>query len=45
LTVLDLVGDVRDDLHGLAKILAAPLLFEHGIVDLAGREIVASWRW
>ncbi len=24
--LLDLVGDVRDDLHGLAQVVAAPLL-------------------
>lgn len=32
---------MRDDLHGLAEVLAATLFFEHGVVDLAGREIVA----
>ena len=26
---LDLVGDVRDDLHGVAEVLAAPLLGDH----------------
>jgi hypothetical protein len=26
---LDLVGDVRDDLHGLAEVVAAPLLLDH----------------
>jgi hypothetical protein len=38
---LDLVGDVRDDLHGLAEVLAAPLLLDHRLVDLAGGEVVA----
>jgi hypothetical protein len=37
---LDLVGDVRDDLHGLAQVVAAALLFEHALVDLAGGEVV-----
>ena len=30
---LDLVGDVRDDLHRLAEVVAAPLGGEHGLVD------------
>ena len=38
---LDLVGDVRNDLDRLAEILAAPLLPDHRVVDLAGREVVA----
>jgi hypothetical protein len=37
---LDLVGDVRDDLHRLAQIVAAPLFFQHRLVDLAGGEVV-----
>ena len=37
----DLVGDVRDDLNGRAEIVAAPLLFDDGVVDLAGRDVVA----
>ena len=36
---LDLVGDVRDDLHGVAEVLAAPLLGDDGRVDLAGRDV------
>jgi hypothetical protein len=32
---------VRDDLHGLAEVLAAPLLLDHRLVDLAGGEVVA----
>jgi hypothetical protein len=37
---LDLIGDVRDDLHGLAEVVAAALFFEHAFVDLAGGEVV-----
>ena len=33
---LDLVGDVRDHLHGLAEVVAAPLGGEHRGVDRAG---------
>ena len=33
---LDLVGDVRDHLHGLAEVVAAALGGEHGRVDRAG---------
>ena len=40
--LLDLVGDVRDHLHGLAEVVAAALLLEHALVDLAGGEVVAS---
>ena len=39
--LLDLVGDVRNDLHRAAEIVAAALLADHRFVDLAGREIVA----
>ena len=38
--VLDLVGDVRDDLHGLAEVFAATLLADHRFIDLAGGEVV-----
>jgi hypothetical protein len=38
---LDLVGDVRDDLHRAAEVIAAALLADHRLVDLAGREVVA----
>ena len=34
--LLDLVGDVRNHLHGLAEKLSPPLLVDHGEVDLAG---------
>ena len=39
---LDLVGDVRDDLHGLAEVIAAPLLLDDGQVDLAGGEVAVA---
>ena len=42
--VLDLVGDVRDDLHGAAEIVAAALLLDHREVDLAGRPVVVARR-
>ena len=37
--VLDLVGDVRDHLHGVAEVVAAPLLGDHRGVDLAGGDV------
>ena len=37
--VLDLVGDVRDDLDGVAEVLPAPLLGDHRRVDLAGGDV------
>ena len=40
--LLDLVGDVRDHLHRLAEVVAAALLLEHALVDLAGGEVVAA---
>ena len=36
---LDLVGDVRDDLHRVAQVLAAPLPGDHARVDLPGRDV------
>ncbi len=36
---LDLVGDVRDDLDGVAEVLAAPLLGDHGRIHLTGGHI------
>ncbi len=42
--VLDLVGDVRDDLHGAAEIIAAPLMLDHREVNLAGRPVVVPRR-
>ena len=40
--LLELVGDVRDDLHGVAEVLAAPLAGDHPVVDLAGRDVGAA---
>ena len=37
---LDLVGDVRNDLDGVAEVFAAPLLAQDVPVDLAGGEVV-----
>ena len=36
---LDLVGDVRDDLHGVAEVFAAALAGDDLRVDLAGRDV------
>ena len=40
--VLDLVGDVRDDLHRASEVVAAPFLLDDRQVDLAGREVVVA---
>ena len=37
--LLDLVGDVRDDLDGAAEVVAAPLLGDDRLVDAAGRDV------
>src|ERR1700692_850275 len=37
--LLDLVRDVRDDLHGLAEVIAAPLLLDYFQVDTPGGEV------
>ena len=37
--ILDLVGDVRNDLHRFAEIQPLPLLVEHVPVHLAGRQV------
>ena len=37
--VLDLVGDVRDHLHGVAEVVAAALLGDHAAVDLPGGDV------
>ena len=42
--VLDLVGDVRDDLDGPAEVVAAALLLDHRLVDLAGRPVAVAGR-
>jgi hypothetical protein len=36
--LLDLVGDVRDDLHGAAAVVAAPLFLDDRHINLAGGE-------
>ena len=38
----DLVGDVRDHLHGLAQIIAAPLAGDDLLVDAARGEVIRS---
>src|SRR5690606_37839811 len=38
--ILDFVGDVRDNLHGLAQIVPATLFAQHGFVNLARGEVV-----
>src|SRR5665213_1040891 len=38
----DLVGDVRDHLDGRAEIVAAALLLDHRLVDLARRHVVVT---
>ena len=37
--VLDFLRDMRDDLHGLAEVLAPPLLVQHVPVHLAGSQV------
>ena len=37
--LLDLVGDVRDDLDRAAEVVAAPLLGDDRLVDAAGRDV------
>ena len=37
----DLVGDVRNHLHGRAEVIAAPFFLDDGVVDLAGGAVVA----
>jgi hypothetical protein len=38
----DLVGDVRDHLHGRAEVIAPALLGDHALVDPAGGEIAVA---
>jgi hypothetical protein len=40
--LLDLVGDMRDDLHGLAQVIAPTLLLDDRGVDRAGGEVGAA---
>ena len=37
--VLDLVGDVRNDLDRAAQVVSAPLFLDHALIDLAGRPV------
>ena len=39
---LDLVGDVRDHLHGLAEIVAAAFFGDDGFVDAAGGPVIVA---
>ena len=39
---LDLVGDVRNDLHGLPEVAALPLALDHAAVDAAGRVVAGA---
>ncbi len=39
---LDFVGDVRDHLHGLAEVIAAPLLGENSFVDAASGPVIVA---
>jgi hypothetical protein len=43
--LLDLVGDVRDDLHGLAEVVATSLGGENGLVDAAGGGVRVTGEW
>ena len=38
--LLDFVGDVRNDLHGLTQVVPPPFFFQYRLVDLPGREVV-----
>ena len=40
--VLYLAGDVGDDLDRCAQIVAAPLLLDDGLIDLAGGDVVVA---
>ena len=40
--VLDCVGDVGNDLHGRAEIVAAPLLGDQLLIDAPGRDVVLA---
>ena len=42
--VFDLVGDVRNHLHGAAEVIAAALLLNDRLVNLAGRPVVIPRR-
>jgi len=38
--ILDLIGDVRNDLDGLAQVVAPPFLGNDGIINLTGRQVI-----
>ena len=38
----DFIGDVRDDLNGLAEVVATAFLGEDGLVDLAAGEVIGA---
>ena len=40
--VLDRVGEVRHDLHGLANVFPGALLLDYVLVDLAGCDVVLA---
>ena len=40
--MLDLIGDVRNDLHRRAQVVAAALLGDHALVNAPGREIAVA---
>ena len=40
--VFDFIRDVRNHLHGLAEIFSLALVIEHGLINLAAREIVQA---
>jgi hypothetical protein len=40
--ILDLVGDVRDHLNGLAEVISASLLGDDLFVDAAGGEVIVA---
>ena len=42
--LLDRIGDMGNDLHGAAEIVAAPFLGDHGRIDAAGGDVVALAR-
>src|SRR5262249_21698751 len=42
---LNLVGDVRDHLHGFAEIIAAPLFGENGFVDAARGPVIVAGKF
>ena len=41
---LDGVGDVRNDLDGLAEVISTPLLLDDVVVDLAGGDVAVAGR-